>query len=60
MAPEPVVLDTDTLSELSRGNTLVKAVQSLTCRIRAPDDNRSHRLRTPARVSGSHSCREAS
>ena len=25
MAPEPVVLDTDTLSELSRGNTLVKA-----------------------------------
>lgn len=25
MVPEPVVLDTDTLSELSRGNTLVKA-----------------------------------
>ena len=25
MAPGPVVLDTDTLSELSRGNTLVKA-----------------------------------
>ena len=25
MAPEPVVLDTDTLSELSRGNILVKA-----------------------------------
>lgn len=25
MAPEPVVLDTDTLSELSRGNALVKA-----------------------------------
>ena len=25
MAPEPVVLDTDTLSELSRGNTIVKA-----------------------------------
>ena len=25
MAPEPVVLDTDTLSELSRGNTVVKA-----------------------------------
>jgi predicted nucleic acid-binding protein len=25
MAPEPVVLDTDTLSELSRGNTFVKA-----------------------------------
>ena len=25
MAPAPVVLDTDTLSELSRGNTLVKA-----------------------------------
>lgn len=24
MAPEPVVLDTDTLSELSRGNTLVR------------------------------------
>ena len=25
MAPEPVVLDTDTLSELSRGNTTVRA-----------------------------------
>lgn len=25
MAPEPVVLDTDTLSELSRGNTIVEA-----------------------------------